>query len=138
MGIRDQLSKGGDHVRHMSGSRPSIRSIVLKLARESEGSFGAKDVVVLAGCTTGSAQIALSQLASEGRIQRVARGFYARPGVFPANRSTEPGPTTMARGMNEAAAAALDVAEAFLTTKEQFPGSRSSLPTDRERRSKIE
>jgi hypothetical protein len=103
----------------MSGSRPSIRNIALKLARESDGSFGAKDVVVLAGCTTGSAQIALSQLASEGKLQRVARGFYARPGLFTPNT-----PTTMARGLNDAANRALEEADAFLKDCPPLPACR--------------
>jgi predicted transcriptional regulator of viral defense system len=108
----------------MSGSRPSIRNIALKLARESDGSFGAKDVVVLAGCTTGSAQIALSQLASEGKLQRVARGFYARPGLFTPNTSTQAGPTTMARGLNDAANRALEDADAFLKDCPPLPACR--------------
>lgn len=108
----------------MSGARPSIRNVVLKLARESDGSFGAKDVVVLAGCTTGSAQIALSQLAGEGKLQRVARGYYARPGVFHENKSTEGGPTSVARGLNEAANRALGEADAWLKDCPPLPACR--------------
>ncbi len=110
--------------------RPTIRDTILKLAADSEVSFGAKDVLVASGgmCTLLAAQIMLGKLAAEQKLDRVSRGFYARPGLFAPNTSTAAGPTTMARGLNDAANRALEEAEAFLSSKEQFPGATTPLP----------
>lgn len=101
----------------------TARRAALELARK-DASLCASDVAELAHCASVTAQVALCKLAAEKLLVRVARGQYARPGLFPEHTSTRPGPTTMARGLNEAANRALEAADAWLRDTPKLPAAR--------------
>ncbi len=109
---------------HAESDSTRARAAALRLAQD-DSAFCAADVLTLEpdlGAVT--VQVVLSKLASAKMLSRVAHGFYARPGVFPENTSTQAGPTTMARGENAAAARALEAADAWLKECPPLPAAR--------------
>jgi hypothetical protein len=112
--------------RHEQPARkPSIRDTAIKLGQE--GDVDADVLMRHCGCSRPVALSTLSILAGEGTLVRVSRGVYTAarkvPGYSPR--------VQMYGGIKAEAARQFTNAEAFLQSREQFPGSTTSLPTSR-------
>lgn len=108
----------------------SARAMALKLAQLGEP-FDAAALSSYAGCSHVTALAVLGKLAAEQLLSRVAHGWYAQPGAFPEHKPKPGGMVAMARGESEAKARHLAEVEAWLTSKEQFPGATAPLPLRR-------
>lgn len=105
-------------------NRITARDAALQLAEERTSTFDAATLARIAGCSSVTAQVTLSTLTAEGLLDRVARGTYARPGLFPKYAKPIPGPTTMARGVQEAARRELEAADEWLRDCPPLPRNR--------------
>jgi hypothetical protein len=108
----------------MSRKKSTAPQAALEIAAKFDGSFSAQDVMLEADCTLVAAQVALSNLTAAGRLVRVARGYFARPGLFNKAKLTGSGEVTMARGMSKLAERDLAAAEAWLADKPPLPPAR--------------
>jgi hypothetical protein len=107
----------------------SARHWVTKLAALNVP-FDAKALMSASGCSSSTAQTVLSKTASEGVIERVAHGWFAKPGVIPRHKPRKGGDefTALARAEGEAKERYLADVDAWLRDKTQFPGATSPLP----------
>lgn len=112
----------------------SLKTTCLRLAQTTESAICADDVVRATGCTRGSALHVLSELASEKQLWRVAHGFYAtQPREDKPLDKGKPanGMCQLMRAERAHKAVELAEVEAFLSSREQWPGCTTPLPVHR-------
>lgn len=107
----------------------SARTVALKLS-QTHYAISADDVSRAAGCSLNTAEIELDKLRRDGLLFSLATGYYgAKPEEHkPTRRGTF---IAIAKGERKSKAVELAEVEAWLTSKEQFPGATSPLPLHR-------
>lgn len=110
----------------------STRTHAIRLAARG-APFDAAALMAASGCSSSTAQTVLGKMAAEGSLARVAHGFYARPGLIPQHTPRPGGNVQVAKALaeREEFARKLAAADAFLTSKEQWPGCDAPLPSAR-------
>lgn len=113
----------------------SARSMALKLAQLGE-SFDAAALSSYAGCSHVTALTVLGKLAADGALHRVAHGWYAleprRDHDVDKGRPVN-GMCALARAERAHKAGELAEVEAFLSSREQWPGCTTPLPSAQSR-----
>lgn len=108
-------------------SKPTMRDHVRRLV--NDGPVSADMVVSVSGCTRNSALTLLSVMRKEGLLTRVAEGWYAKPDHV--RRTRAGGPQQVALDERSLLDRAMETAESFLSSREQFPGAKTPLPLHR-------